>query len=102
MNLVPPNWNEISASNEQGTGKNSSILWPKEKMFYFRTAVESGIKFQGKCVRDLIVEGLHSWFVTEDHRSATVDNRIGTVDNFLPVEIHCFERGLPVALQLNV
>ena len=82
--------------------KTHQFCGPKKKLFYFRTAVESGIKFQGKCVRDLIVEGLHSWFVTEDHRSATVDNRIGTVDNFLPVKIHCFERGLPVALQLNV
>jgi hypothetical protein len=104
VNLVAPNWNEISDSNEQGTGKDQSIdlSMTQRKAVLFRTAVESGIEFQGESARDLIVEDLHGRFVTEDHRSAAVDNRIGSVNNFLPVEIQSFELGLPVALQLNV
>ncbi len=34
-----------------------------------------------------MVQGLHSFAVTEDHGSATVDDRIDGAGNLLPVDI---------------
>ena len=83
---MPPNWNAISESNVQGTG-SEQINWcfGKRKNQVLRTAVVS--RSNEIRARDLIVQGLHSLVVSEDHGSPTVNDRIDGSGNFLPVEI---------------
>jgi hypothetical protein len=95
---VPPNRNEISESNEKGTGNGSQLIfrWQKESS----PPHCCSIQIRWARARNLIVEGLHSLVVAEDQGSATVNDRIDGTSDFLPVEIYCINVDMSVALKM--